>query len=85
MAGEYAYSISAGHSLVILLKNAFPMNVLTRLTEVPEIVTVYCATANPVEVIFVDTSQGRAILGVVAGFKPKGIEKTDDIDEGRKT
>jgi uncharacterized protein len=48
-------------------------------------VTVYCATANPVEVIFVDTSQGRAILGVVDGFKPKGIEKTDDIDERRKT
>jgi adenosine/AMP kinase len=81
MAGEYAYSISARHSLVILLKNAFPMNVLTRLTEVPEIVTAYCATANPVEVIFVDTSQGRAILGVVDGFKPQGIETENDIDE----
>jgi uncharacterized protein len=81
MAGEYAYSISAGHSLVILLKNTFPINVLTRLKEVPEIVTVYCATANPVEILFVDTLQGRAIVGVVDGFKPKGIEKTDDIDK----
>jgi uncharacterized protein len=84
LAGEYAYSISAGHSLVILLKNAFSINVLTRLKEVPEIVTAYCATANPVEVIFVDTSQGRAILGVVDGFKPKGIESADDIEERKK-
>jgi adenosine/AMP kinase len=84
LAGEYAYSISAGHSLVILLKNAFAINVLTRLKDVPEIVTVYCATANPVEVIFVDTSQGRAILGVVDGFKPNGIETADDIEERKK-
>lgn len=84
LAGEYAYSISAGHSLVILLKNAFSINVLTRLKEVPEIVTVYCATANPVEVIFVDTPQGRAILGIVDGFKPKGIETADDIEERKK-
>ncbi|MGI0033539.1 MAG: adenosine-specific kinase, partial [Nitrososphaeraceae archaeon] len=68
----------------ILLKNAFPINVLTRLREVPEIVTVYCATANPVEILFVETLQGRAIVGVVDGFKPKGIEKSDDIDERKK-
>src|SRR5437867_12728767 len=61
-ATEYAYSISAGHSLVILLKDAFPINILPRLKEVPEIVTVYCATANPVEIIFVDTLQGREYL-----------------------
>ena len=60
------------------------MNVLTRLTEVPEIVTAYCATANPVEVIFVETLQGRAILGVVDGFKPKCIETANDIDERKK-
>ena len=74
MATEYAYEISAGHSLVILLKNAFPINILPRLKEVPEIATIYCATANPIEVIFVETSQGRAIIGVVDGFRPKGIE-----------
>jgi uncharacterized protein len=84
IASEYAYSISAGHSLVILLKNAFPINVLTRLKEVPEIVTVYCATANPVEILFADTLQGRAIVGVVDGFKPKGIETTNDVDERKK-
>jgi adenosine/AMP kinase len=84
MAGEYAYSISAGHSLVIMLKNAFPINVLTRLKEVPEIVNIYCATANPVEILFVDTLQGRAIVGVVDGYKPKGTETINDVDERKK-
>lgn len=84
LAGEYSYRISAGHSLVILLKNAFPINVLTRLREVPEIVNIYCATANPVEILFVDTLQGRAIVGVVDGYKPKGIETMSDVDERKK-
>lgn len=83
MATEYAYEISAGHSLVILLKNAYPINILPRLKEVPEIATIYCATANPIEVIFVETSQGRAIIGVVDGLRPKGIENRKDIDERR--
>jgi adenosine/AMP kinase len=83
MAIEYAYNISAGHSLVILLKDAYPINILPRLKEVPEIVTIYCATANPIEVIYVETSQGRAIIGVVDGFKPKGIENSDDVNERR--
>jgi hypothetical protein len=69
---------------VILLKDAFPINILPRLKDVPEIATVYCATANPVEILFVDTEQGRAILGVADGFKPKGIETDDDIDERKK-
>ena len=81
MATEYAYEISAGHSLVILLKNAYPINILPRLKEVPEIATIYCATANPIEVIFVETSQGRAIIGVVDGLSPKGIENRKDVDE----
>ena len=84
MATEYAHSISAGHSLVVLLKDAFPINILPRLKEVPEIVTIYCATANPVEIIFVDTLQGRGILGVVDGFKPNGIETNNDIDDRKK-
>jgi adenosine/AMP kinase len=84
MATEYAHSISAGHSLVILLKDASPINILPRLKEVPEIVTICCATANPVEIIFVDTLQGRGILSVVDGFKPKGIETNNDIDDRKK-
>jgi uncharacterized protein len=83
-ATEYSYSISAGHSLVILLKDAFPINILPRLKDVPEIVNIYCATSNPVEIILVETEQGRAILGVADGFRPKGIETDNDIDERKK-
>ena len=56
------------------IRDAYPINVLTRLKDVPELVKIYCATANPIEVIFVETEQGRAILGVVDGFKPKGVD-----------
>jgi len=83
LATDYAFKLSAGHSLVILIKEAFPINILPRLKDVPEIVNIYCATANPIEIIIVETEQGRAILGVVDGFKLKGVEAETDI-EGRK-
>jgi adenosine/AMP kinase len=83
LATDYAYKLSAGHSLIILIKDAYPINILPRLKEVPEIVNVYCATANPIEVIFVETGQGRGILGIVDGFKSKGIETERDV-EARK-
>jgi adenosine/AMP kinase len=73
-----------GHSLVILIKNAFPINVLSMLRAVPEIVNIYCATANPIEILYIETDQGRAIIGIVDGYKPKGIEDEDNIRE-RKT
>ena len=81
LATEYAYKLSAGHCVVILIRDAYPINVLPRLKEVPEMVNIYCATANPIEVIFIETEQGRAILGVVDGFKSKGIETEKDVDE----
>jgi hypothetical protein len=81
LATDYAYKLSAGHSMVILIRDAYPINVLTRLKEVSELVNIYCATANPIEIIFVETEQGRAILGVVDGFKSKGIETEKDIEE----
>jgi adenosine/AMP kinase len=81
LATDYAYKLSAGHSMVILIRDAYPINVLTRLKEVSELVNIYCATANPIEVIFIETEQGRAILGVVDGFKSKGIETEKDIEE----
>jgi adenosine/AMP kinase len=84
LATDYAYKLSAGHSLIILIKEAYPINILPRLKDVPEIVNIYCATANPIEVIFVETEQGRAILGVVDGFKSKGIETEADIDERKQ-
>jgi adenosine/AMP kinase len=81
LATKYANEIGAGHLLVIVLKNAYPINVLPRLKEVPEIVSIYCATANPLEIILMETEQGRAVLGVVDGFKPKGIETEEDTKE----
>ena len=67
--------------MVILIRDAYPINVLPRLKEVSELVNIYCATANPIEVIFIETQQGRAILGVVDGFKSKGIETEKDVEE----
>ena len=84
LATNYAYKLSTGHSIVILIKDAYPINVLPRLKEVSEIVNIYCATANPIEVIFIETEQGRAILGVVDGFKPKGIETEKDVEERKR-
>jgi adenosine/AMP kinase len=84
LAANYAFMLSAGHSLIILIKEAFPINILPRLRDVSEIVNVYCATANPIEIIFVETEQGRAILGVVDGFKSKGIESEIDIEERKQ-
>jgi uncharacterized protein len=81
IATDYAYKLSSGHSLVILIRDAYPINILPRLREVPELVTIYCATANPIEVIFTETEQGRAILGVVDGYKSKGIETERDVSD----
>ena len=76
-----ANALASGHSFVLLLKNAFPINILNAIKQCPEVCSLYCATANPVEAIVVETEQGRGILGVIDGFKPKGIEAADDIDK----
>ncbi len=76
-----ANALASGHSFVLLLKNAFPINILNAIKQCPEVCSIYCATANPVEAIVVETEQGRGILGVIDGFKPKGIEAADDIDK----
>jgi adenosine/AMP kinase len=81
LASEYAYKLSAGHCIVILIRDAYPINVLPRLKDVSEMVNIYCATANPIEVIFIETERGRSILGVVDGFKSKGIETEKDVEE----
>ena len=78
---QNASTLASGHSFVLLLKNAFPINILNAIKQCPEVCSIYCATANPVEAILVETEQGRGILGVVDGFQPKGIESTGDIDK----
>lgn len=81
LATEYAQSIAAGHTLLIVMRNAYPINVLPRLRDVPELVNIYCATANPIEVIIAETGQGRAILGVVDGYTPKGTEGQNERED----
>lgn len=79
LAKKNAFSLSAGHCFIIFLGNAFPINILNTIKNVPEVTRVFCATANPTQVIIAETDQGRAILGVVDGVKTKGIETEADI------
>jgi adenosine/AMP kinase len=80
LAMRNATAIGAGHSFIIFLADGFyPLNVLNTLKQVPEVCNVLCATANPTEVVLAETGQGRAILGVVDGFSPKGIEDETEI------
>lgn len=83
LAAEKAFEIGCGHSFLIFLKNAYPLNVLDKVKQVPEVCTVYAATANPLEVLVAETEQGRGIIGVVDGYKSKGIEADKDIAERR--
>ncbi len=79
LAKKNAMNLAAGHSFIIFLGNAFPINILNTIKMVPEVTRVFCATANPTEVIIAETEMGRAILGVVDGVKTKGIETEEDI------
>lgn len=80
LAKKNAFSLSAGHSFIIFMKNAFPINIMEAVKRVPEVCRIYCATANPVEVIIAETEQGRGIMGVIDGFKTKAIETEKDIE-----
>jgi adenosine/AMP kinase len=74
MAEKAAFDIGCGHSFVIFLKDGFPINVLNRVKNVPEVCSIFCATANPLQVIVAETDMGRGVLGVVDGQSPAGIE-----------
>lgn len=71
-------SIGAGHVFLVVMNNAFPINVLNAVKNCQEVCTIFCATANPVEVIVAETAQGRGILGVIDGSSPKGVENEDE-------
>ncbi len=79
LAKKNALALSAGHCFIIFLRNAYPINVLNAVKMVPEVCRIFCATANPVQVVIAETEQGRGILGVVDGVKSKGIEGEEDI------
>ncbi len=83
LATRNALAIGAGHSFVVFLRDGFPLNVLNPIKAVPEVCSIYCATANPVEVLVAVTPRGRGIVGVIDGETPLGVETDDDVDARR--
>ena len=81
LAKNNAMALATGHTFIVFIENAFPINVLRAIKQVPEVCNIICASSNPVEVIIAESEQGRGILGVIDGFKTKGIETEADIAE----
>lgn len=79
LAGKNALAIACGHSFIIFIKDAYPVNVLNALKNIPEVCNIYCATANAAEVIIAQSQSGRGILGVIDGSSPNGVEDAEDI------
>ena len=79
LAAKYAFELACGHSFIVFMKNAYPLNVLDKMKQVPEVCGIHAATANPLEVIIAETEQGRGILGVIDGMKSRGIETETDV------
>ena len=79
LAASNLERIAAGHTFLVFLDGAYPVNVLPAVKAVPEVCSIFCATANPVQVVLVETEQGRGILGVIDGSSPKGIETEADV------
>lgn len=79
-----AQQVASGHTFVIFLRQAFPINVLNAIKNCSEVCSIFCATANPVEVVIAQTEQGRGVLGVIDGFPPKGVESDDDLTRRRE-
>jgi len=79
LARDNALAIGAGHSFILFLRDCFPINVLNALKNIQEVCTIYCATANPAEVVIAETAEGRGIMGVIDGQKPRGVEGPDGV------
>lgn len=78
-----AQAVAAGHAFFLVLKNAFPINILTQIKACPEVCRIFCATANPVQVLVAATAQGKGIMGVIDGSSPKGVEGDEDKADRR--
>ena len=83
LARENALALSAGHVFVIFMREGFPINILNQIKMVPEVCRIFCATANPVEVILAESERGRGVLGVIDGMASRGVEGPEDV-EGRR-
>jgi adenosine/AMP kinase len=84
LAAQSAFDIGAGHTFIIYIKNAYPVNVLNAIKNCPEVCSIFCATANPLQLVIAETEQGRGIVGVVDGFVPKRVETEDDVRERKQ-
>ena len=84
LARKNALALSCGHCFILFLENGFPVNVLNAIKNLPEVCHIYCATANPAEVVVAETKQGRGIMGVIDGVKTKGIETEKDISQRKE-
>ena len=83
LAIRNASALAAGHIFVIVMRDAYPINVLGRIKDVPEVCSIFCATANPVQAVIVESEQGRGVLGVIDGAPPKGVETAGDLEKRR--
>ena len=83
MAARNATAVGAGHIFVVAMREGYPINVLGRIKDVPEVCSIYCASANPVQVVIAETSQGRGVLGVIDGSSPTGLETPTDAESRR--
>jgi hypothetical protein len=79
MAARNAAAVAAGHIFVVVMRDGYPINVLGRIKDVPEVCSIYCATANPVQAVIAESELGRGVLGVIDGFPPKGVETAEDV------
>ncbi len=83
LATRNATALAAGHVFVVAMRDGYPINVLGRIKDVPEVCSIYCATANPVQAVIAESEQGRGIMGVIDGFPPQGVETPADAEARR--
>jgi len=84
MAARNATEVGAGHTFVVVMTNGYPINVLGRIKDVPEVCGIFCATANPVQAVVAESEQGRGVLGVIDGVPPKGVEGREDVEKRKQ-
>jgi uncharacterized protein len=83
LAIRNASALAAGHVFVVVMQEGYPINVLGRIKDVPEVCSIFCATANPVQAVVAESEQGRGVLGVIDGERPKGVETPEDVEKRR--
>ena len=83
LAARNATALAAGHIFVVAMRDGYPINVLGRIKDVPEVCSIFCATANPAQVVVAESEQGRGVLGVIDGFPPKAVESAEDAEKRR--